>query len=97
VVRQLSSALAMANISAADAALRDVINQTMYMRIADRFDIKLPFIKWAIERKLGAPLSGRVDWRFNGQDYVYAVYAGDTLYAPKGKLAELKLLSETPD
>ena len=97
VVRQLSTALAMANISAADAALRDVINQTMYMRIADRFDIKLPFIKWAIERKLGAPLSGRVDWRFDGQDYVYAVYAGDTLYAPKGKLAELKLLSATPD
>ncbi|MBA3469777.1 MAG: N-acetylmuramoyl-L-alanine amidase [Herpetosiphonaceae bacterium] len=97
VVRQLSSVLAAQNINAADAALRDVINETMYMRINDRFVPEFPFIKKALELKFGAPLTTKREWTFKGKTYVYQVYAGDTLYAVKGDLTTLKRLSQTAD
>ena len=97
VVRQLSSILAAQNINAADAALRDVINQTMYARLNTPYNATIPFIKTAHDLKLGAPLAAQREWTFDGQTYLYAVYADDTLYAPKAQPTAIKRLSETAD
>lgn len=97
VVRQLSTVLATQNINAADAALRDIINETMYVRINDRYVADGPFIRLASTQQLGAPLTRQREWAFNGKTYTYVVYAGDTLYALKSDSTRVKQLSQTPD
>ncbi len=97
VVRLLSTAMALANIDAAEAALRDVIYSAMYERIKDRYDANAPFIKYAFTHKLGAPLSGPQSFTYKDTEYVYVIYAGDTLFAPKSDLNAVKRLSEIKD
>lgn len=97
VVKQLSAIVAAQNASAADAALRETINRAMYTRINTSFDAKLPFIKKALEANLGAPLSSQRRWSYRNNEYLYVVYAGDTLFALANKPAEVRLLSEQAD
>ena len=96
VVRQLTALLANRALSAAETALREAMFAAIYRRINDRYVAERPFIKLALARQLGAPLSLPREWTFDGAAYTYAVYAGDTLYAKKGS-SEIKLLSQTPD
>ncbi|XSG76282.1 N-acetylmuramoyl-L-alanine amidase [Herpetosiphon llansteffanensis] len=97
VVKQLSAIVAVQNTSAVDAALREIISRAMYTRINSAFDAKLPFIKKAIEAKLGAPLSSQRRWSYRNNEYVYVVYAGDTLFALANKPDEVRRLSEQAD
>ena len=97
IVKQLSSIVASRTTKAADALLRDLINQTMYMRVQATYNAESPLIKKANELKLGAPITNVREWSYKGKTYQFVVYAGDTLYALKSSPNDIQILSETSD
>ena len=97
VVRQLSLVIALDNIAAAQAALRDLIYSAMYQRVKYKYDPNGAFVLKALRDKLGAPLSGERRLTHKGTEYIYVVYALDLLFAPAAEPTKVQRLATLRD
>jgi hypothetical protein len=77
--------------------LRDLLLNQQYMRIGNRYHPDWELHRFAIERKLGAPLSDQEPFSVANQELMVASYARDVVFSPTGDWTMIRRLSELLD
>ncbi len=75
--------------------LRDALLHAVYAQAGDTYRPDAALQQYALRVSIGPPLGASFRLAVNGQDFVAACYALDTIYSPAGKEQEIGQLSGT--